>query len=131
MATLTLAGDTIELGGRLVWTDEFAWSPVLQSVEYSTTGALIVDVGERQAGRPITLDGTETQAWFPREVCDQLLAWVAVPGAELTLVLRGEERTVIFDQARGGFEARPLWDLADGEESADQLLRVTLRFLET
>ena len=69
MTTITLAraGTTITLSDRLHWTDEFDWHPVEQATGYSTTGALLIDVATRQAGRPITLQGTDTQAWFTAE----------------------------------------------------------------
>ena len=67
--TLTHAGTTLDLSDRLAWTDEFGWSPVEQSTEYSTTGALLVDVATKLAGRPITLEGKETATWLPRATC--------------------------------------------------------------
>jgi hypothetical protein len=128
--TLTYNGTTANLGDRLVWTDEFAWSPVEQVTEDGTTGALLVHLGVRQAGRPITLDGADT-CWFSRALCATLGAWAALPGIPLTLVLRGVSREVIFDHERGGFEASPLDLLADGEEYPEQDFRPTLRFLTT
>lgn len=49
--TLTYLGTTAQLGDRLIWSDEFAWSPVEQVTEPGTTGALMVHVGVRSAGR--------------------------------------------------------------------------------
>ena len=69
---------TLDLGARLLWTDEFEWSPVAQTVATSTTGALLVSVALRQAGRPITLDGVASQAWYSWALCQQLAAWAAV-----------------------------------------------------
>ena len=128
--TLTHAGTTLTLSNRLDWTDEFDWHPVEQATSYSTTGALLIDVATRQAGRPITLQGTDTQAWMTRTTMLQLAAWAALPGAALTLVLRGVARDVVFDHAQGGFSAEPIWRLLDGEVDAELLYRPTLRFLE-
>lgn len=129
--TLTYNGTTAQLGERLIWTDEFGYSPVEQVAEPSTTGALMVHVGVRVGGRPITLDGVESQAWITRSLASSLQAWAALPAITLTLVLRGVTRTVIFDHARGGFEARPLWRLEDGEQGApNDVYLPTLRFLE-
>jgi hypothetical protein len=63
---LTYNGTTATLSDRLQWTDEYDWSPVEQSAEYSTEGMLLVDVAVKLAGRPITLDGVETAAWITR-----------------------------------------------------------------
>lgn len=128
--TLTHAGTTIDLGDRLIWSDEFDWHPVEQATAYSTTGALLVDVGTRQAGRPITLDGVQSKAWVTRTTCDTLKAWAALPGAELVLVLRGSARTVLFDHEQTAFSARPVWLLADGQQTPDEVFLPTLRFLE-
>ena len=132
MTTITLAraGTTITLSDRLHWTDEFDWHPVEQASSYSTTGALLIDVATRQAGRPITLQGTDTQAWMPRTTMLQLAAWAAIPGAVLTLTLRGVARDVVFDHAQGGFTAEPIWRLLDGEVDATLLYRPVLKFLE-
>ena len=132
MTTITLAhaGTTITLSDRLHWTDEFDWHPVEQASSYSTTGALLIDVATRQAGRPITLQGTDTQAWMPRTTMLQLAAWAAMPGEVLTLTVRGVAREVVFDHAQGGFTAEPIWRLLDGEVDATLLYRPTLRFLE-
>lgn len=129
--TLTYNGTTATLSDRLAWVDEFDWSPVVQATAPSTTGTLLVDVGVLQAGRPITLQGTETSAWVSRSLCSTLQAWAALPAITLTLVVRGVARQVIFDHARKGFEARPLWRLLDGEQGAPtDVYLPTLRFLE-
>lgn len=127
--TLTRGGTTVGLSDRLQWTDEFSWSPVQQQTAWSLTGALLVDVGVKQAGRPITLEGSETAAWIDRALCTTLRGWSALPGEELVLVLRGQSWPVIFDHARGGFDARPVWKLLDGEETPQQIFIPTFRFL--
>jgi hypothetical protein len=130
MITLTYNGTTATLSDRLQWADEYDWSPVEQRTEYSTTGALLVDVGVKLAGRPITLQGTDTAAWISRALCDSLKAWAALPGITLTLTVRGVARSVMFDHAQKGFEAKPIWRLADGEITPELLYLPTLRFLE-
>lgn len=128
--TLTYNGTTATLSDRLQWVDEFAWSPVEQATAYSTTGALLVDVAVKQAGQPITLEGTDTNAWITRALCSTLQAWAALPGIELALVLRGTTHAVIFDHAQGGFAAQPIWRLADGEITPELFYRPTFRFLK-
>ena len=128
--TLTYNGTTATLSDRLQWVDEFAWSPVEQATAYSTTGALLVDVAVKQSGQPITLEGTDTNAWIPRALCSTLQAWAALPGIELDLVLRGTTHRVIFDHAKGGFAAQPIWRLLDGEITPELFYRPTFRFLK-
>ncbi|ABM37555.1 hypothetical protein [Polaromonas naphthalenivorans] len=127
---LTYLGTTAALTDRLQWSDEYEWSPVEQSTEYSTEGVLLVDVALKQAGRPITLDGTQTEAWITRAACDTLQAWAALPGITLTLTVRGVARAVMFDHAKKGFEATPIWKLLDGEVTPELLYLPTFRFLE-
>ena len=128
--TLTYNGVTAYISDRLDWQDEFSWSPVDQATSYSTTGALLVDVALKQAGRPITLMGAETAAWITRALCSSLQAWSELPGIQLTLVLRGQSRQVMFDHAKGGFTGQPVWKLLDGEHSPEQLYLPTFRFIE-
>lgn len=127
--SLTYNGTTAQLGDRLLWPDEFGWSPVAQVAETSTAGALLVHQGVRVAGRPITLDGVESKAWITRALCATLQAWAALPGITLTLVLRGVSHQVIFDHEKTGFEAVPVWRIADGEETPGQVFLPTFRFL--
>ena len=128
--TLTYNGTTAHLSDRLHWADEFDWSPVEQATAYSTTGALLVDVAVKQAGQPITLEGTDTNAWISRALCDTLKAWAALPGIQLDLVLRGATHRVIFDHAKGGFTAQPIWKLLDGEITPELMYRPTFKFLK-
>jgi hypothetical protein len=128
--TLTYNGTTATLSDRLQWSDEFDWSPVEQATAYSTTGALLVDVGLKLAGQPIMLEGTDTNAWISRALCSTLKAWAALPGIQLDLVLRGETHQVIFDHAKGGFTAQPIWKLLDGEITPELMYRPTFKFLK-
>ena len=128
--TLTYNGTTAHLSDRLHWADEFDWSPVEQSTSYSTTGAFLVDVSLKQAGQPITLEGTDTNAWITRALCDTLKAWAALPGAQFDLVLRGETHQVIVDHGKGGFTAQPIWKLLDGEITPELMYRPTFKFLK-
>lgn len=131
MITLTLAGTTLELSDRLLWVDEYEWTPVVSAVRWGTTGAPQVHVGLRQAGRPITLDGRESEAWLSRALCDQLNDWHALPDAAFALVIRGQARNVRFDTSQGaGFTATPVWKLLDGEHTGETLYRPFFRFLE-
>lgn len=128
--TLTYDGVTETLSDRLQWTDEYDWSPVEQATGYSTEGALMVDQAEKLAGQPITLDGESSQAWIERAQCDRLKAWASMKEIELVLVLRGDAHQVIFHHAQGGFTARPIWKLLDGEITPELLYLPTFRFLK-
>ena len=128
MITLKLGGMQMTLSDRLIWTDEFGWSPVVSSKKTGSTGALIIHVGKRKAGRPISLDGVASNAWITRADCDQLYTWAAIAEAEFELVLRGAARTVRFDN--DGFTATPLWRLLDGEHNGETVYLPSFKFIE-
>lgn len=98
---LSYAGGTLSLPTDLFWVDEFGWSGVSQETARSTTGALLVDVATRTAGRPITLQGEGNTAWITRANLKTLLAWTKLPGQIFTLNLRGEIFSVLFDHGTG------------------------------
>lgn len=129
--TLTVGGTSVTLPDDLYWSDEFGWSPVQQSTDRSITGALIVSTAARTGGRPITLQPIDNDsAWMQRAVLEQLRAWAAVAGQQMTLLLRGVSRTVIWrhDEAPA-IAAEPVVHYSDTDP--DDRYTVTLKFLET
>lgn len=129
--SLSDGSTTVQLPDDLYWADELAWSPVQQSVGRSITGALIVQTGLRQAGRPITLQPFEGErsSWISRAVLLQLQAWVALPAPTLTLVLRGQARSVLWRHQDGEpIQAQPVLHLSDVQ--SDDVYVATLRFME-
>lgn len=109
MITLSDGTTTITLHPDLFWSDENNWNPVEQTVDRTITGAMVIMAALRVAGRPITLEPEDdSTAWMLRSQVDALRNWAAVPGKEMTLTLRGVDRTVIFRHQDGGFEARPV-----------------------
>lgn len=128
--TLTVDTTTVTLNPDLFWVDENNWHPVEQTSERTITGALVVQVAERIAGRPITLQPEDDSSGATSLVdLEQLRNWAAVPGQEMTLTLRGESRTVIFRHHDGAaIEARP-WVHRSDVQSDDWYL-ATLRLME-
>ncbi|MBB5204400.1 hypothetical protein HNQ51_001714 [Inhella inkyongensis] len=130
--TITLSdGITlVDLPADLYWADELSWSAVTQTVEHSLTGALIVQFGTRQAGRPITLQPPEEgkSSWISRAALQQLQVWAQLPGQALTLTLRGLARQVIWRHQDGALEPRPVQHFAD--VAPDDAYTATLRFME-
>ncbi|WP_237736643.1 hypothetical protein [Delftia acidovorans] len=57
---------TLQIPRGMTWADEFTWSAVSRNTERSITGALIVDEAGKLSGRPITLQGEESQGWIRR-----------------------------------------------------------------
>jgi hypothetical protein len=128
-ATHTLDG--IALHADMIWTDEFDWLPVESDMEFSLTGALIIDSGTRQAGRPITLAADDSRGWsgMTRTKLLALRAKAAVPGATYPLTLAdGRAFTVAFRPGGEAITARQVWDRA--LPPADWPYILTLRLTE-
>jgi hypothetical protein len=106
----TLAGLQIPRG--MVWSDEFRWSRVEKSLEYSVTGAALIDAGVRLAGRPITLQGEVEAGWIKRGALTalQTLADADATGEHALVLADGRTFTVQFAPGlpvEGGPVARP------------------------
>lgn len=101
----------LALPSGLVWTDELTWTPVMQSQEYSLTGALLIQVATKLAGRPITLtgqaSGRDYTAWITRADLLTLKAALDVPGATFTLTLH-DARTFTVMAAENPLDVEPL-----------------------
>lgn len=128
--TLTKDTTTLTLPDALDWVDELSWSPVQQTKTYTTTGALLIEEATRQAGRPITLQGSADSTWCTREMVLTLRTWAASPGAVMTLVLRGVTRSVTFDHEGGALQGLPLIFYADGSVDSADFYIPTIKLLE-
>ena len=129
MITLTDGTITVNLHKDLYWSDENNWHPVEQTKQYTITGALIVMSGERKAGRHVTLEAEDdNSAWMLLNTVVQLRNWAMIPGKQMTLNLRGVNRTVLFRHEDGGFEALPI--LHQDSLLGTDFYRCTVRLLE-
>lgn len=128
MITLDDETTRLVLPAGLLWPDEFTWRAVEQSVTPTLTGALVVEVATRQAGRPITLKSGADFAWITRADLDRLNLWADVPGQILTLTLRDRARAVIFRHQDGAIEAEAL--LHKDQPALTDYYQVTLRLME-
>ena len=126
MRTHTLGA--VQIPEDVWWSDEFAWSPVEQSTTRSLTGALIVQLGTKTKGRPITLTSNDRGGWVARSTVIALRALAATAGATYTLTLAdGRSFTVSFD-AEKDFTAEPVRPSADMAGATPY--RITLPLIE-
>ena len=127
------SGAALPLPDDLLWSDEHTWSPVVSSVSYLITGALLVQSATRQAGRDITLVGAADMAWVARSVVNVLRDWAALPldaatgRFELTL-MDGRMFTVAFRHADGALEAEPITGFP--ARSDFDFYRITLKLMQ-
>lgn len=129
MITLSDSVTTITLPSDLSWLDEFAWSPVEQDEEYSLTGALIVQQGVKQAGRPITLVGGDDACWVPRSTVTSLFSLLGTEDETLTLNFHGTEYTVIWRHGETPVDAKPVVRIRNPD--ANHKYTITLRLRES
>lgn len=117
MSEITL--DTITLPGDLFWSDEFTAWKVGQLQRVSVTGALVVNESALQAGRPITLETTQSgNVYVAAITLPVLLDLQALESQARTLPMvltvpghNGGTRSfnVLFNRASGkAIEARPV-----------------------
>jgi hypothetical protein len=122
--TLSDGTTTLTLPADLDWRDEFAWTPVEHSTEYSLAGNLVVQEGSRQDGRPITLFGGRDGAWISRADLEQLYAIASVPGQQLTLSLWGMSFNVMF--RRPPIEVEPIRRQANSDPNDQYAITINL-----
>jgi hypothetical protein len=122
---LTDGATVINLPPDLEWRDEFEWTPVEHSTDYSMTGALVVQEGERQDGRPITLFGGRG-VWVERSTVEALYAMASVPDQVMTLALWGRTFFVIF--RRPAIDAEAIRRLAN--PGATHKYAITINLME-
>ena len=124
--TITDGTTTIELPNDLQWVDEFAWSAVEQSKDYSLTGALIVQQGVKLKGRPITLQ-SNGGAWAARSTVKALQAYYDAPDQIYTLELWGDTYAVQFERPDGLDAEEVLHQVAPGP---DHYYTITIKLFE-
>lgn len=130
MTTLAKGASVVTLLDDMIWVDEYLWSAAQQERRYTVAGALVVDVAQRLAGRPITLQSGDDFGWITRANLNTVQGWANDPAnvsTPLVLTLRGVQFDVIFDHLSGAIDARPVWEVHDPVD-ADWYL-ATLRLL--
>lgn len=102
--------DTIQLPNSVVWINEFEWTPTQQSKTYTLTGALVIETAQKQAGRPIVLEGRQDSGWVKRNNIDALFSKLS-SNDDMTLTLHDNRVfTVVFDHEAKPIESKPIQD---------------------
>lgn len=119
--------DDLTLPDELVWLDEFAWTPVAQTEDYSLAGAFLVQQGVKLAGRPLTLGRNQGEVWAKRSLILSLQAKAATTD-QMTLTLHdGRSFHVIWRVGDGPIEATQVVEY--NYPPAAAWYNLTLRFL--
>lgn len=124
-------GETIQLEDGFFWSDE-NWSVIEQNYVYTISGALSVQAGRKQAGRPITLQpSNKTKGWIKLIDLNTLRLWQNLQ----------EQFTLQFEWPHDQREFNVIWNHKDGAlesstvkgtpaTSLDTYFNVTMRFTE-
>ena len=123
--------ETIQLEDGFFWSDE-NWSEIQQNQEYAISGALIVQEGRKQAGRPITLQpANKTKGWIKLRDLNQLRLWQNLQ-EQFTLQFQWphDQRrfNVIFNHKDNALESSTI--KGTPATSLDTYFNVTMRFTE-
>jgi hypothetical protein len=125
--TLSDGTTDVPLPPGLWWADELTFSPVAQSVEYSITGAVIVQSGVKLSGWKIDLApiAPDADTLLALSAWQQVQAWARVPEQQLTLTdAAGTAYEVVFRHDESpALSAAPLWP-GEADQPAD-LVRIT------
>jgi hypothetical protein len=118
--------DDLTLPEDLLWMDEFDWTPVEQSQSYSITGALIIETGTKQAGRPITLSGGQDFGVIDRAALKLLSAKLST-NSPMVLTLNDQRVfNVIFNHTKNPIEAKPWIDYSTPDDADFYTLKISL-----
>ena len=123
--------EAIQLEDGFFWSDE-NWAEIQQNQEYSVSGALIVQEGRKQAGRPITLQpANKTKGWIKLRDLNQLRQWQNLQ-EQFTLQFQWphDQRrfNVIFNHKDNALESSTI--KGTPATSLDTYFNVTMRFTE-
>ncbi|MEE2025027.1 hypothetical protein [Alkalimonas mucilaginosa] len=116
--------DTITMPD-MPWVNEYSWSSRVANTQYASSGALMVEVAQRQAGRSIVLQ----EDLITRELVNALVTHAEETPGEFQITLGdGRTFTVMWDYSNQPVAATPLQDEVDPDNDS-YLMAVTLRFI--
>ncbi|MCD1597861.1 hypothetical protein [Rheinheimera aquimaris] len=116
--------DTINVPD-MPWINEYSYSSRVAAKQYAGNGALLVEVAQKQAGRPIVLqDDLLTRA----QVNELVAHSEATPGNFDITLGDGRSFTVMWDYDPAPITATPLLDEVDPDNNS-LLMAVTFRFI--
>lgn len=117
--------DNLTLPTDLLWTDEFDWTPIEQSRSYSVTGALIIQTGTKQAGRPITLSGDANSGLISRADLATLQSKLTTNTALVLTLNDARTFNVTFDHSKNPIEAKAWIDYSTPDSTDFYTLKIS------
>ena len=111
---MSMSIGSVTLDNDMIWSDEYAFNPVLASARRTIGGGIYVQEFAAQiAGRAITLEATATQGWQLKTTVDSLHTLAAAPGATYALTIDSLSITVRFanETDNGPIQMQPVTTL--------------------
>jgi len=124
---MAISLDGIALPDDLQWSNEFDWSPVSQSAEYSIGGALMVQEGTKLVGRPILITGGNW-AWVTRSTVKALFATLIANKVMTLITDDGRTFPVMWNHEDKPIETEPVKFQSPPDDDDDHF--ITLRLFE-
>ena len=126
--------DSLALPENLVWTDRWAFSPIVSTITQTLDGGLVIENSIMQAGRPITLEtvriGDGYAGLFTEAEAAALKGVYEVQDdPQHTLTIGSESFPVRFNRTEGGLEIRPLAPTSAAQLRAGKVYSVRIRFI--
>ena len=122
--------DTVTLPEDLHWEDEFGWTPVASSLDYTLAGAGEIQLGKKLTGRSITLSAEDDErCWTTRATVLALKSLADQPGKQMQLDFHGRTFTTMFAPGELPFDAEPIWREWP-DDDADQWMLKSVRLIE-
>jgi len=115
----------LSLPDQMVWSDQYAWSPVAGQASRTIAGGLAVFNQSMNKGRPVTLEARDGVAWLTRAQVDGIMAMASQAGASFTLSWDGDSHTVRFaHHQQPAAEFAPIWPFADQYTGTIKLITI-------
>jgi hypothetical protein len=110
------------------WVNEFSGGYVSQQVQRTLSGSVVVYHGQRTNGIPISIESGSDYGFVKRSDVVQIQELVKQSGVVMSITLRSETYSVIFDQANP-FEATPIFPISNPEDNDDLYYRVKVNLI--
>ena len=122
--------DALILPDGLAWDNRFDWIPVVQQVDVTITGGLVIQEALQTDGRPISLVGGSDYCWIAKSDLDALYTKASIAGLEMTLSLEVDgSHQVVWNRSKNCIEATPIVSNADPVDGQLYILNA-LHFLK-
>ena len=99
MSAIIIGGVTLPEG--MTWTNEFDYTPVAMTKDFTLTGSILVQTQIATAGRVIKIEGTQDHGWIQKSKFDQLRVNSQSNSTFVFTDSNGNNFNVVWDHSSG------------------------------